>query len=196
MESPDRMTPHQRSLVRRNRWVMIASAVGAVIGVTLAGGGLHHLKPLFGIESDSVKLSEPDVLQGLPRLTDPEVQREAASAKSTYGADVESVVAAYGASSGQPELMVHVVAASLKNPETNLDRLLTDTLGTTPRDVTRIDAGPLGGIAQCATTETAQGSTALCSWVADNSFGKIVWVGASLADATREFGHIRGQLES
>ncbi|MGY0499375.1 hypothetical protein ACWZHB_12905 [Nocardia sp. FBN12] len=175
---------------------MIASAVGAVIGLTLAGGGLQHLKPLFGIESDSVRLSEPAVLQGLPRLTDPEVQREAATAKSTYGTDVDSVVAVYGASSEQPELMVHVVAASLKNPEINLDRLLTDTLGTTPRDVSKVDAGPLGGIAQCATAETAQGSTALCSWVADNSFGKIVWVGASLADITREFVHIRGQLES
>ncbi|MEU4412528.1 hypothetical protein [Nocardia salmonicida] len=90
-------------------------------GLTLAGG-LQHLKPLFGIESDSVRLSEPPVLQGLPRLTDPEVQREAATAKSTYGTDVDSVVAVYGASSEQPELMVHVVAASLKNPETNLDR--------------------------------------------------------------------------
>jgi hypothetical protein len=196
MDTTDRTTPDQHSWVRRNRWIVIASAVGAVLGSTLAGGGLQHLKPLFGIESDSVRLTEPDVLQGLPRLTDAEVQREAATAKSTYGADVDSVVAAYGASSERPELMVHVVAASLKNPETNLDRLLTDTLGTTPRDVTRVDAGPLGGIAQCATAETAQGSTALCSWVADNSFGKIVWVGASLADATREFAHIRGQLES
>ncbi|MGF0319183.1 hypothetical protein [Nocardia fluminea] len=195
MDATERTTPDQQSWIRRNRWLLIASAVGVVIGLTLAGGGLQYLKPLFGIESDSVKLSEPAVLQGLPRITGPEMERELATAKSTYGADVDSVVAAYGASS-EPELMVHVVAASLKNPETNLDRLLTDTLGTTPRDVTKVDPGPLGGIAQCATAETAQGATALCSWVADNSFGKIVWVGASLADATREFVHIRRQLES
>ncbi|MFE1592889.1 hypothetical protein [Nocardia sp. NPDC058705] len=196
MDTAERAIADQPSCVRRNRWLLIASAVGAVIGLTLAGGGLQHLKPLFGVESDSVMLSEPDVLQGLPRLTGPEIEHEAATVKSTYGADVDSVVATYGASNGQPELMVHVVAASLRNPETNLDRLLTDTLGTTPRDVTRVDAGPLGGIAQCATAETAKGSTALCSWVADNSFGKIVWVGASLADVTRAFPHIRGQLES
>lgn len=195
MDTTERPAPDQHSWVRRNRWLMIASAVGVVIGLTLAGGGLQHLKPLFGIESGSVRLTEPDVLQGLPRLTDPDTQREAATAKSTYGADVDSVVAAYGAAR-EPELMVHVVAASLKNPETNLDRLLTDTLGTTPRDVTKVDAGPLGGIAQCATAETAEGSTALCSWVSDDSFGKIVWVGASLADATREFVNIRGELEN
>lgn len=196
MGTIDRTAPGRNSWGRRNRWIMIASGVGAVIGVTLAGGGLQHLKPLFGIEIDSVRLTEPVALQGLPRLTGPEIEREAATAKSAHGPDVDSFVAAYGASSEQPELMVHVVAASLKNPETNLDLLLTDTLGTTPRNATRVDAGPLGGIAQCASAETTYGSTALCSWVADNSFGKIVWVGASLAEATREFVHIRGQLES
>ncbi|MFC4376859.1 hypothetical protein ACFO5K_22470 [Nocardia halotolerans] len=196
MDNTEPPNPDQRSMIHRNRWILIASAVGAVIGLTLAGGGLNHLKPLFGIDSDAVRLTEPDVVQGLARLTDPEIQRALAAAKNSYSADVESVAAAYGGTSRHPELMVHVVASKLKNPETNLDLLLADALGTTPPDATRVDAGSSGGIAQCGTGELDSGPAAVCTWVADDSFGKFIWVGASLAEAKDQFTAIRSQFES
>ncbi|MFC4126294.1 hypothetical protein [Nocardia rhizosphaerae] len=185
-----------RTPKRRNLWILLGSAAGALIGLTLAGGGLAHLWTPSGTESRAVRLTEPDALQGIPRISDPATLGELAAVQRGYGEDVDSVVAIYGHSRTQPELLVHVVASGLKNPESNVELLLSDTVGTTPQDVTSIDAGPLGGIARCATAVTDQGPSALCSWVADNSFGKIVWVGVTKADIARDFVAIRSQLES
>lgn len=191
--SADGPAREHRSWLGSTKWMVLASFVGVLIGLTLAGGGLQHLRSLVGTDS-SVRLTEPDTLQGFPRVSDPVVLNELSAVKASYGRDVESVVAAYG-DPRDPQLMVHVVAANLSNPRTNLDRLLTDTTGTTPREVVPVEPGPLGGIAQCGVADIDLGTVAVCAWVADNSFGKFIWAGASLHDASREFVSIRDQLE-
>ncbi|MDO3646151.1 hypothetical protein [Nocardia mangyaensis] len=77
-----------------------------------------------------------------------------------------------------------------------MDRLLSDMLGTAPGEVRPVDAGPLGGIAQCSAAQGALGAMSVCAWVGDDNFGKFVWIGVSLSDAMRDTVTIRSQLES
>lgn len=63
-------------------------------------------------------------------------------------------------------------------------------------DVAPVPAGPLGGDTACAQVRANEhGATAVCAWVDTDTFGTIVWYGASMEAARAEFTALRGEVE-
>jgi hypothetical protein len=58
-----------------------------------------------------------------------------------------------------------------------------------------VDAGPLGGTAQCADVKTEGNPTAVCGWADDGSVGVLLFMGKAVADVKGEFVADRGAIE-
>jgi hypothetical protein len=172
---------------KRRTGLKIALLVLAVLVVFGFGGGYLALRPI--LSQYPAKLTTPDTVVGMSRLTDPENQQLAdkvsSELKSAAGAD--TTVAAFYAPNGDPDKAVALVGAThfIRNPASGVDDTFTGFSKGSDLTVTNlisIDPGPMGGFAKCGQAVTSGVALAICVWGDYGSVGIVVGYTRSIAE--------------
>jgi hypothetical protein len=184
---------------------MIVLIVLAVLLVLCAGGGTAIWFAVKDDISEAVdatrtRMVAPATLAGRPKLTEPELQQAAdemlSEIRSTVNNETSAVAAFYGSPAGENLVMIAGASGLMSDPKQELDAAVRSlTAGIALRNMTSIDAGPLGGEARCGDGETEGVPLGVCTWADRGSVGLIVMFFSSRADAQAEFVTIRGQIQ-
>lgn len=151
--------------------------------------------------SSSVRIVEPETLNGRPKVMDPRLQENLAAMRKSVKDSIpgeETVVAAmYGDPQGTNLIRVLAVGRGTAQGERELDGLfqpLRDQ-GWTVSELEPIDPGPLGGIAKCADVTTPTGAQSMCAWADAQSVGSVTFYLKKRHEAKGEFVGIRSLVE-
>ncbi|MFF5215008.1 hypothetical protein [Micromonospora sp. NPDC000442] len=184
---------------------MIVLIVLAVLLVLCGGGGTAIWFAVKDDVSEAVDASRtrmvaPATVAGRPKLTEPELQQAAdemlSEIRSTVSNETSAVAAFYGSPTGENLVMIAGASGLMSDPKQELDAAVQSlTAGIALRNMTSIDAGPLGGEASCGDGQTEGVPLGVCAWADRGSVGLIVLFFSSRADAQAEFVTIRGQIQ-
>ncbi|WP_216592586.1 hypothetical protein [Verrucosispora sioxanthis] len=184
---------------------MIVLIVLAVLLVLCGGGGAAIWFAVKDDVSEAVDASRtrmvaPATVAGRPKLTEPELQQAAdemlSDIRSTVSNETSAVAAFYGSPTGENLVMIAGASGLMSDPKQELDALVQGlSAGIALRNMTSVDAGPLGGEARCGDGQTEGVPLGVCTWADRGSVGLIVLFFSSRADAQAEFVAIRGQIQ-
>ncbi|WP_205809067.1 hypothetical protein [Micromonospora sp. HNM0581] len=184
---------------------VIVLIVLAVLLVLCGGGGTAIWFAVKedvseAIDATRTRMVAPDTLAGRPKLTDPELQQAAdgmvSDIRSTVSNETSAVGAFYGDPTGENLVMIAGASGLITDPGQELDAAVEGlAAGMALKNMTLVDAGPLGGEARCGDGETEGVPLGVCTWADRGSVGLVVLFFSSRADAQAEFLTIRGQIQ-
>jgi hypothetical protein len=182
-------------LQMRSHWISVLVLLSMAAAAPQALAEDEKSKPT------SVRIIEPETLNGRPKVTDPEVQESLAEmekrVKDAIPGEENVVVAMYGDLQGTN--MVRIVAVDRATAEGDLEvngifQRLRDR-GFTVSKVESTNPGPLGGIAKCAEVNTPSGGQSICAWADEQSVGSVTFFLKKREEAKSEFVGIRSLIE-
>jgi hypothetical protein len=185
----------------RKRHTGLKITLGVLGGLlVLCGvGGYLVARPI--ISEYPATLSAPDSVAGLQKLTDPQFQQLSdemtASLKSTIKAS--SAIGAFYAPNGDKTHAVLVAGAAtlILNPGTQLDGAFQGLASSdlSVSNVGSVDAGSMGGKAECGRAETSGIPIGVCAWVDHGAVGMVIAFSHTPAETADLMRTIRPQVE-
>ncbi|MEV0426271.1 hypothetical protein [Micromonospora sp. NPDC050495] len=177
----------------------------AVVVVLCVGGGtaLYFAtkdKVDEVVDATKTRMTTPETLAGRPKVTDPQLQKAATDMVAEMKKDVPDATSTVGAFYGDPQkqdlVMIGGVSGLIADPKKELADA-TKGLGSelAVSNFKSIDAGPLGGDAECGDGKAQTVSVGVCVWADRGSVGVLVLYFKSGADLQKEFAAMRGQIE-
>ncbi|MFI6263953.1 hypothetical protein [Micromonospora sp. NPDC051006] len=194
--------PPPRKKSRTGRIILIAVAVVLVLclgGTAVAWFGLKD-EVSEGVEASRTRVEAPATLAGRPKITDPELKslsdQMVAEMKKTAQNETSAVGAFYGDPAKQDLVMVIGVSGLMADPKKELDDVVTG-LGTElgVKEMTPVEAGPLGGEARCGDGKAESAPLGVCVWADKGSVGAVVVFFSSAEKAKADFVTMRGEIE-
>lgn len=148
-----------------------------------------------------VRLATPDKLAGYPKLTDKAFQDLLSATteqvkESTNGLSTEVVSGLYG-DPAQQQMRIFVAAkAKIPQPQAFLTGMIVGLKSSmNGADFSEVDAGPLGGTAQCGDAEQQGIDVAICMWVDGDSYGMVFFFFEKTSKIKAAFLQARSQIE-
>jgi hypothetical protein len=185
----------------------IVALVLAIVLVLCAGGGVAAFLLLrddvtAAFDDRRPTVRAPETLGGRERITDPDLQTSADQVIVQLQTEVpdarDTVAAVYGDVAQQDVVMLVAVSGDVDDPQWQLDEALTamDNPDFDVSDIRRVEPGPLGGVAKCATAVAGMLPVGLCAWSDEGSLGVIATFFRSAEQAEADFVAMRGEVES
>lgn len=183
------------------RGLKITLIVVIVLVVALGVAGFVFGKPIF--DQYPAKVTTGASIAGFDQSTNPELVSLSQQMNTEFkaGSELDSTaVGVYHKTGDEDQKVVMVVAGSalLLRPQTEL-RSAFDSMssgGLTVTGTHSVDAGPLGGHAQCGNSVTGGVKLAVCGWADHGSLGMIMFFGRGVTEAERLFLDFRQEIET
>lgn len=184
---------------KRHTGLKITLGVLAGLLVLCGVGGYLLVRPYLG--EYPATLSAPDSVAGLQKLTDPQFQQLSDEMTTSLKSSIKasSAIGAFYAPNGDKTHAVLVAGATtlILNPGTQLKGAF-DGLASSDLTVTgtgSVDAGPMGGTAECGQAETSGIPIGVCAWADHGSVGMVIAFSHTPAETADLMRTIRPQVE-
>jgi hypothetical protein len=151
-----------------------------------------------------IRVVEPETLNGRSKVSDPRMQAVGKGFVDSMKARLPGLIGAVGVFYGDPAARnvvgVNAVAIAIADPQKEIDQNVAGMKrsGVEVSDATAVEAGPLGGVAQCGSMRVIQNGTeagTVCIWADAGSVGVVQFYLKGIEDAKREFLSIRELVE-
>lgn len=188
---------------RKSRsWIWIVIAIAAVVLVGCGVGYFKVIKPM--IDESNAHLGTPQTVAGLQLSTDPSLVNVANTMKTELRNEVKEATSSIGAFYTDPSgdrsklVMVVGVTGRVANPSGELDDAFGGLAegGFSASEPHKVDAGPLGGEARCASAIASGQPLIVCAWADHGSVAMILFFNRDAAESEQLFLQMRSAIET
>jgi len=186
---------------RSRKGLKITLAVVAVVVVLAAVAGFIFGKPI--LDQYPAKVTAGPSIAGFDQSTNPELVSLSQQMNTEFkaGSELDSTaVGVYHKSGDEEQKVIMVVAGSalLLRPQTELQTAFASmgSGGLTVTSTHSVNAGDLGGVAQCGTSVTGGVKLAVCGWADHGSLGMVMFFDRGVTEAEKLFLSFRQEIES
>jgi hypothetical protein len=186
---------------RSRKGLKITLAVVGVVVVLAVVAGFIFAKPI--LDEYPAKVTAGPSIAGFDQSTNAELVSLSQQMNTEFkaGSELDSTaVGVYHKSGDEEQQVIMVVAGSalLLRPETELQSAFTSMSsgGLTVTSTHKVDAGGLGGYAQCGTSITGGVKLAVCGWADHGSLGMIMFFDRGVTEAEKLLLDFRKEIES
>lgn len=165
-------------------------------GVTAAVLFARNTVEDAGAEAAKIAIAEPATLGGLAKLESAEFDKLAQQMEDGL-ASMPGAKDSFAGFWGDPEKdMIAALAtrATVISPRAELTASFRE-FGDV-KDVTAVETGSLGGVAECGTSSDPDGDLAVCGWADAGSVGMIIFYGKTAPDVLADFPELRAEIET
>ncbi|WFE39120.1 hypothetical protein [Micromonospora sp. WMMD998] len=178
----------------------------AAVLVLCLGGGLvfwlaagDEVKDV--VAATRTRVVEPTTLGGRPKVSEPQLQSLASQMKTDLSKDVPNATSTAGAFYGDPAkkdlVMIVGVSGVIADPKKEMaDAITAITPELGAKEFKAVDAGPLGGDAECGDGKAQDIPVGVCVWADKGSLGMVVAYFKSATELQSEFVDLRGEVET
>lgn len=184
---------------RLRRMLPLIVAGGLVVVLVIgAMAGLLVFRPHLSGEHPA-SLSTPPQVAGLDLATDPFLEDAAVqmSAALSSEIDLDDAIAAFYFDPADDDRLVLLAGGTgpLRDPDGALDDAFDEAgVGMGITDVDDVDAGPMGGTAQCGVTAVEDLAASVCGWADHGSVVVAIFLNRSVAEGTALLQEIRSEI--
>lgn len=176
------------------------AAVGVVVVLAVVAGFIFG-KPI--LDQYPAKVTAGPAIAGFDQSTNPELVSLSQQMNTEFkaGSELDSTaVGVYHKNGDEEQKVIMVVAGSalLLRPQTELRSAFASMSsgGLTVTSTHTVDAGELGGFAQCGTSVTGGVKIAVCGWADHGSLAMIMFFDRGVAEAEKLLLDFRKEIET
>ncbi|GIE28061.1 hypothetical protein Ait01nite_011060 [Actinoplanes italicus] len=173
---------------------------GSGTGSTQGKGTTTSPTPTATAAEDEISISEPDTLNGQPKIEAEELESLTADLEGVlegYPGAANAFGAVYGSLADKKLVTALAAEVDIDDPQRMLDTVFQSFSGESQlTGVSPASTGSLGGVAQCGSAVIGKEDVAICGWADEGSVGMILYFYETAVDVKGDFPDMRAEIET
>jgi hypothetical protein len=167
---------------------------------TQGKGATTSPTPTTTAVEDEISISEPDTLNGQPKIEAEELESLTADLEGVlegYPGAANAFGAVYGSLADKKLVTALAAEVDIDDPQRMLDTVFQSFSGESQlTGVSPASTGSLGGVAQCGSAVIGKENVAICGWADEGSVGMILYFYETAVDVKGDFPDMRAEIET